>query len=40
MRRNRRWQVNSFEDWVIFGALVFMVLMILGAVVVWFGFLA
>jgi hypothetical protein len=36
MRRNRRWQVDSFEDWVILGTFIFMVLAILGGLGIYF----
>jgi hypothetical protein len=37
MRRNRRWQADRFEDWIILGALVFMVLAILAGLAIYFG---
>jgi hypothetical protein len=37
MRRNRRWQADTFEDWVILGTFIFMVLAIGGGLAIYFG---
>jgi hypothetical protein len=39
MRRNRRWQMDRFEDLVILGTFIFMVLAILVGLAIYFGLL-